>query len=220
MIVTIDGPAGAGKSSVARQLANVLGFQFLDTGAMYRCVVLAALDAGIDLTDQVAMADIASEMKFSTDGDQISLNGQDVTAAIRTQEVTTSIHYAADNPQIRNILVRLQQDFASDVDVVTEGRDQGTVAFPNAECKIFLTASPGERARRRQEQLRQQGEQVELEVILQSQQTRDEQDEARELGGLHAAVDAVHVVTDGMKQFEVVEHLERLVRIRNGDADG
>ena len=220
MIVTIDGPAGAGKSSVARQLANVLGFQFLDTGAMYRCVVLAALDAGIDLTDQVAMADIASEMKFSTDGDQISLNGQDVTAAIRTQEVTTSIHYAADNPQIRNILVRLQQDFASNVDVVTEGRDQGTVAFPNAECKIFLTASPVERARRRQEQLRQQGEQVELEVILQSQQTRDEQDEARELGGLHAAVDAVHVVTDGMKQFEVVEHLERLVRIRNGDADG
>ena len=220
MIVTIDGPAGAGKSSVARQLANVLGFQFLDTGAMYRCVVLAALDAGIDLTDQVAMADIASEMKFSTEGDQISLNGQDVTAAIRTQEVTTSIHYAADNPQIRNILVRLQQDFASDVDVVTEGRDQGTVAFPNAECKIFLTASPVERARRRQEQLRQQGEQVELEVILQSQQTRDEQDEARELGGLHAAVDAVHVVTDGMKQFEVVEHLERLVRIRNGDADG
>ena len=220
MIVTIDGPAGAGKSSVARQLANVLGFQFLDTGAMYRCVVLAALDAGIDLTDQVAMADIASEMKFSTDGDQILLNGQDVTAAIRTQEVTTSIHYAADNPQIRNILVRLQQDFASDVDVVTEGRDQGTVAFPNAECKIFLTASPVERARRRQEQLRQQGEQVELEVILQSQQTRDEQDEARELGGLHAAVDAVHVVTDGMKQFEVVEHLERLVRIRNGDADG
>ena len=220
MIVTIDGPAGAGKSSVARQLANVLGFQFLDTGAMYRCVVLAALDAGIDLTDQVAMADIASEMKFSTEGDQISLNGQDVTAAIRTQEVTTSIHYAADNPQIRNILVRLQQDFASNVDVVTEGRDQGTVAFPNAECKIFLTASPVERARRRQEQLRQQGEQVELEVILQSQQTRDEQDEARELGGLHAAVDAVHVVTDGMKQFEVVEHLERLVRIRNGNADG
>ena len=220
MIVTIDGPAGAGKSSVARQLANVLGFQFLDTGAMYRCVVLAALDAGIDLTDQVAMANIASEMKFSTDGDQISLNGQDVTAAIRTQEVTTAIHYAADNPQIRNILVSLQQDFASDVDVVTEGRDQGTVAFPNAECKIFLTASPGERARRRQEQLRQQGEQVELEAILQSQQTRDEQDEARELGGLHAAVDAVHVVTDGMKQFEVVEHLERLVRIRNGNADG
>ena len=220
MIVTIDGPAGAGKSSVARQLANVLGFQFLDTGAMYRCVVLAALDAGIDLTDQVAMANIASEMNFSTDGDQISLNGQDVTAAIRTQEVTTSIHYAADNPQIRNILVRLQQDFASDVDVVTEGRDQGTVAFPNAECKIFLTASPVERARRRQEQLRQQGEHVDLEAVLQSQQTRDEQDEARELGGLHAAVDAVHVVTDGMKQFEVVEHLERLVRIRNGDADG
>ena len=220
MIVTIDGPAGAGKSSVARQLANVLGFQFLDTGPMYRCVVLAALDAGIDLTDQVAMADIASEMKFSTEGDQISLNGQDVTAAIRTQEVTTSIHYAADNPQIRNILVRLQQDFASDVDVVTEGRDQGTVAFPNAECKIFLTASPVERARRRQEQLRQQGEHVDLEAVLQSQQTRDEQDEARELGGLHAAVDAVHVVTDGMKQFEVVEHLERLVRIRNGDADG
>lgn len=220
MIVTIDGPAGAGKSSVARQLANVLGFQFLDTGAMYRCVVLAALDAGIDLTDQVAMADIASEMKFSTEGDQISLNGQDVTAAIRTQEVTTSIHYAADNPQIRNILVRLQQDFASDVDVVTEGRDQGTVAFPNAECKIFLTASPVERARRRQEQLRQQGEHVDLEAVLQSQQTRDEQDEARELGGLHAAVDAVHVVTDGMKQFEVVEHLERLVRIRNGNADG
>ena len=220
MIVTIDGPAGAGKSSVARQLANVLGFQFLDTGAMYRCVVLAALDAGIDLTDQVAMANIASEMNFSTDGDQISLNGQDVTAAIRTPEVTNAIHYAADNPQIRNILVRLQQDFASDVDVVTEGRDQGTVAFPNAECKIFLTASPGERARRRQEQLRQQGEQVELETILESQQTRDEQDEARELGGVHAAVDAVHVVTDGMKQFEVVEHLERLVRIRNGNADG
>lgn len=220
MIVTIDGPAGAGKSTVARQLANALGFQFLDTGAMYRCVALAALEAEIDLTDQAKMADIASEMEFSINGDQICLNGQDVTSAIRTQEVTAAIRYAADNPQVRATLVALQQQLANDINVVTEGRDQGTVAFPDAQCKIFLTASPVERARRRQEQMRQQGEKVELEAILQSQQTRDEQDEAREVGGLHAAVDAVHVITDGMKQYEVVEHLERLVRIRCGDADG
>lgn len=214
MIVTIDGPAGAGKSTVARQLAQALGFQFLDTGAMYRCVALAAINANIDLSDDDSIASVAREMEFEIDGDRIRLNGNDVTSEIRSQQVTAAIHYAADNSSVRESLVQLQRQLANGVNVVTEGRDQGTIAFPNAECKIFLTASPSERARRRQEQLRQQGEEIDLDEILSSQQVRDEQDEAREVGGLKAAIDAVHVVTDGMKQFEVVEHLERLVRIR------
>lgn len=214
MIVTIDGPAGAGKSTVARMLAEKLGFDFLDTGAMYRCVVLQGSRQEVDWRDDDVLAQIATELDLEFDGALVLLAGEDVASAIRSPEVTALIHYAADNLRVREAMVTLQRKLASEDDVVTEGRDQGTVAFPEAECKIFLSASAEERARRRVEQMRQAGKDVTTEEILEQQNLRDQQDEAREVGGLKAAVDALHVITDGMRPFEVVEHLERLVRIR------
>ena len=214
MIVTIDGPAGAGKSTVARKLAAKLGFDFLDTGAMYRCVALSGSRQNVDWGDEAALGEIARSLPLEFDGARVLLGGEDVSAAIRTPEVTAIIHYAADNLMVREAMVDLQRKLAAEDNVVTEGRDQGTVAFPQAECKFFLSASAEERARRRVEQLRQNGKQASLEEVLEQQTVRDEQDEAREVGGLKAAEDALYVITDGMKPFEVVEHLERLVRIR------
>ena len=214
MIVTIDGPAGAGKSTVARMLAQKLDFDFLDTGAMYRCVVLQGRRQKVDWKDEDWLAQIANELVLEFDGTLVLLDGEDVGSEIRSPEVTALIHYAADNLKVREAMVALQRKLASEDDVVTEGRDQGTVAFPEAECKIFLSASAEERARRRVEQMRQAGQDVTTEEILEQQNLRDRQDEAREVGGLKAAADALHVITDGMRPFEVVEHLERLVRIR------
>ena len=214
MIVTIDGPAGAGKSTVARQLADKLGFDFLDTGAMYRCVALLGSRQQIDWADQPALAAIAAALPLEFDGARVLLEGEDVSAEIRTPEVTALIHYAADNTQVREAMVALQRKLAAEDDVVTEGRDQGTVAFPHAECKIFLSASAEERAKRRVEQMRHTGKEVSVEQVLEQQNLRDQQDKAREVGGLKAADDALVVITDGMRAFEVVEHLERLVRIR------
>ena len=214
MIVTIDGPAGAGKSTVARMLAQKLDFDFLDTGAMYRCVVLQGRRQKVDWKDEDGLAQIANELVLEFDGTLVLLAGEDVGSEIRSPEVPALIHYAADNLKVREAMVALQRKLASEDDVVTEGRDQGTVAFPEAECKIFLSASAEERARRRVEQMRQAGQDVTTEEILEQQNLRDRQDEAREVGGLKAAADALHVITDGMRPFEVVEHLERLVRIR------
>src|SRR5688572_31662511 len=158
MIVTIDGPAGAGKSSIARRLAERLGFQFLDTGAMYRAVALAALRAGLGHGDEDWIARLAREITIDMRHERTFLNGEDVSAAIRTSEVSAAVYLAADNVAVRQRLVELQRQIAAGRDIVTEGRDQGTVAFPNAECKIFLTASREERARRRYEELINRGE--------------------------------------------------------------
>ena len=153
MIVTIDGPAGAGKSSAARELARRLGFRFLDTGAMYRAVTFAARQRGVDLTDGEQLARLAGQIRVELAGDRVLLDGADVTAAIRKFDITTAIHHAADNAAVRGQLVKWQREAAGGGDVVTEGRDQGTVVFPNAECKIFLTADEQERARRRHRDL-------------------------------------------------------------------
>ena len=166
MIITIDGPAGAGKSSVARALARRLGFRFLDTGAMYRAVALAGMRRGLDWDLPDDLARLARKLDLRVAGERILLDGEDVTEAVRTSAVTAVTRYAADNPQVREHLVKLQRALAADDNVVTEGRDQGTVAFPDAECKIFLTASPQERARRRLGDLQSQGEPVTLEQVL------------------------------------------------------
>jgi cytidylate kinase len=217
MIVTIDGPAGAGKSTVARMVAEQLGYMFLDTGAMYRCVALLAHENGVVWENEDAIGELGRTLEYYTDQDKVFIAGEDVTQAIRSPEVTAAVHRAADNVQVRAALVKLQRQLASDNNVVTEGRDQGTLAFPDAQCKIYLSASPTERAQRRVDQLNASGNSVTLAEILEQQTERDEQDEARELGGLQAADDALFVITDGMNIAEVVEHIERLVRIREND---
>jgi len=214
MIVTIDGPAGAGKSTVARLVAEQLGYMFLDTGAMYRCVALLAQENKIAWENEDAIGELGRALEYSADQDKVFIAGKNVTEAIRSPEVTAAVHHAADNVQVRESLVRLQRRLASDNDIVTEGRDQGTLAFPDAECKIYLSASPVERAQRRVDQLNANGGSVTLSEILEQQTVRDEQDEARALGGLQAADDALFVITDGMDIMEVVEHIERLVRVR------
>src|SRR5947199_147819 len=141
MIVAIDGPAGAGKSSIARLLAERLGFAFLDTGAMYRAVALAALRRKLGADDVESIGQMASELRIEFDGVRTLLDGEDVSTEIRTSEVTAAVYLAADNVAVRERLVDLQREIADGRDLVTEGRDQGTIAFPHADCKIFLTAS-------------------------------------------------------------------------------
>jgi cytidylate kinase len=217
MIVTIDGPAGAGKSTVARMVAEQLGYLFLDTGAMYRCVALLAHENETAWENEDAIGELGRTLEYSTYHDKVFIAEEDVTQAIRSAEVTAAVYRAADNVQVREALVKLQRQLASDNNVVTEGRDQGTLAFPDAQCKIYLSASPAERAQRRVDQLNANGGSVTLAEILEQQTVRDEQDAARELGGLQAADDALFVITDGMNIMEVVEHIERLVRMREND---
>lgn len=212
MIITIDGPAGAGKSSVARTLARRLGFRFLDTGAMYRAVALAGKRHGLDWDLPDDLARLARRIQLKVIGDRILLDGEDVTEAVRTSDVTAVTRYAADNPQVRDRLVTLQRTLAGSDNVVTEGRDQGTVAFPDAECKIFLTASPEERARRRLCDLQARGEPVSLEQVLAAQERRDLQDVIRLVGPLVPAADAIKVCTDGMTLEQVVDRLEEIAR--------
>ena len=212
MIVTVDGPAGAGKSSVAKALAERLGFRFLDTGAMYRAVAYAAVSRGVDLNSPADLASLASQLKIDLDGPRVLLDGQDVTDAIRRPEITAQVRYVADNVEVRGRLVQLQREWAGRQDTVTEGRDQGTVAFPDADCKIFLTATPEERARRRFAELAARGQPVAFENLLEQQNRRDREDEIRAVGRLVRAPDAVEMVTDGMSLAAVVDRLEAIVR--------
>ena len=211
MVITIDGPAGAGKSSVARELARQLGFQFLDTGAMYRAVAYLALQQGIGWDERFALGQLAAGLQLEFREEIVLVGGKDISQAIREPEVTDNIHHVADNLEVREALVCLQRHLASSGDVVTEGRDQGTVAFPEADCKVFLTASPLERARRRQVQLQEQGINVEWEDVLAQLQSRDERDARRPGGRLQAAADATTVNTDDLDETEVVKQLVRLV---------
>jgi CMP/dCMP kinase len=211
MIVTIDGPAGAGKSTVAKALAKRLGFHFLDTGAMYRCVVLGAQQKGIDLASADSLMKFAREMEVDLRDEKVFLFGKDVSSAIRTSQITGLIHHAANHPGIRERMVALQRHIASQGDYVTEGRDQGTVAFPNAKFKFFLTASPEARAERRWHELVRRGERTTLEEVLAQQTERDKRDEEREHGPLVAAEDAIRVPSDDLSSDQVVDLMEARV---------
>ena len=181
---------------------------------MYRAVALAGLRRGIDWNVPDQLAEMAAKLDVNVHDGMICLDGEDVTAAVRSPEVTAATRYGAGNSAVRARLVLLQRAIAEGKNVVTEGRDQGTVVFPAAECKIFLTASAEERARRRLLDLQQQGETATLEQILAEQRRRDDEDAAREVGPLRRADDAVEVLTDGLTQEQVVDRLEQLVRAR------
>jgi cytidylate kinase len=220
MIITIDGPAGAGKSSAAKALARRLGFEFLDTGAMYRAVTLAGLRAGIDLKDQEALARLLDGLRLELAPPRVVLNGEDVTGPIRTAEVTAASGAVADSPVVRRRLAAMQQRLAAGRDMVCEGRDQGTVVFPDAACKFFLQADPVERARRRRRDMAARGEEVPLEEVLRAQEARDRRDAARDLAPMVPAADAVILDSTSLTLEQTVERMEAEVRRRMGGQQG
>jgi len=206
-VVTIDGPAGAGKSSVARRLAGKLGWRFLDTGALYRLVTLAALRAGADLASDHDLGALVTGLDVSWHASQVALGGEDVTAAIRSVEVTRASRFVADSPSVRRRLVQWQRDFAAGADTVTEGRDQGTIVFPHAFRKFFLTASAEERARRRFADFQASGQSLDFESVLEDLRARDARDVARPIAPMRPAANAVLIDTTGMSIDQVVEQL-------------
>jgi CMP/dCMP kinase len=214
MIVTIDGPAGAGKSSAARLLASRVGFDFLDTGAMYRAVTLAALRGQIDRTDQLALARLLETIHLDMPPGRVLLNHEDITHLIRTPEITAASGAIASSPCVRQKLVSWQRDIAKGGNFVCEGRDQGTIVFPDALCKFFLVADPEERARRRHRELIARDESVSLAEVLQAQSERDARDAARDIAPMVPAHDAMLLDTTLLALDEVVDRMEQEVRKR------
>ncbi|NQV31450.1 MAG: (d)CMP kinase [Phycisphaeraceae bacterium] len=205
-MITIDGPAASGKSTVAKRIAKALRCSFLDTGAMYRAVTWACMAAHIDLQNSDAVMEVMDSHRFEFDQTHVSINGQDVSQAIRDPKVTDHVKFIAGAPAIRSRLVTLQREFARTHAVfVTEGRDQGTVVFPHAQVKIFLFADPGERAKRRLAELETKGVAQDLAQLTQAVIARDRSDEQRETGPLKAAHDAIKVDTTGLTLDEVVQ---------------
>jgi cytidylate kinase len=215
LIVTIDGPAASGKSTVARLLAERLGASFLDTGAMYRAVTLAAMQACINMTNQRKLLDILNKKKFqftlTCSGLRTYIDGVDVSEQIRTPEITANAHYIASSAKMRERMVEMQRQFAGGCDkIVTEGRDQGTVAFPNANIKFYLTAAPAERARRR---AKDEGRttQNEIKQIQRDLEERDASDQNRTIGPLTPPADAIVIDTTDLSVEEAVEKLWKIV---------
>jgi len=212
MIVTIDGPAGAGKSTAAMALAQRLGFEFLDTGAMYRAVTLAGLRAGLDFTDEDALGTLVAGLDLKMPPGRVLMNGADVIGLIRTKEITAASGAVASSPAVRRRLVELQRQLAAGKNVVCEGRDQGTLVFPDALCKFFLTADAAERARRRQLEMAARGEELPLPEVLSAQEVRDARDASREIAPMVPAADAVLLDTTHLTLDQVVERMEQEIR--------
>jgi cytidylate kinase len=223
LIVTIDGPAGTGKSSVSKGLARGLGARFLDTGAMYRIVTLAVLRAGVDPSDPDAVGETASAVQLSVgydpDASGFYLAGEDVSAEIRGDDVTRSVSAVSAVPSVRTRLVEIQrrmaEEHAKDGSIVVEGRDIGTVVFPDAPVKIFLTASAETRAERRNAQNVRVGLADDYQAVLADVQRRDHLDSTRAVSPLRAAPDAIVVDTSDMTEPEVIAHLLELVTQRS-----
>lgn len=211
MIIAIDGPAGAGKSTISKLVAKELQFQYVDTGAMYRAITLHFLDQGISPEDA---AEQAANLRASIqmNGHQIVFNGRDVSREIRSLEVNQAVSAYAAVPAIRIFLVKLQRQIGKDQDIVVDGRDIGTYVFPEAEVKIFLTASVDVRAKRRFDEMRAKGEAVEWTDIVENIRERDRIDSEREMAPLKKADDAVEMDTSDLTIQEVVDRILDLIQ--------
>lgn len=213
MIVTIDGPAGSGKSTAARGLAARLGFEFLDTGAMYRAVALALNRLGVAY-EAPEVEFLLASIHVDMEPGKVILDGEEVTSLIRTPELSSGASKVAAVPCVRHYLVKQQRQIAQGRQMVCEGRDQGTVVFPHAECKFFLVASPLARARRRMQDLVSRGHETTLDVVLREQEERDSRDSSRSVGALKPADDAIHLDTSDLSIDEVLNWMEQRVRER------
>ena len=208
MVIAIDGPAGAGKSTVARGVAEALGFTYLDSGAMYRSVALAAEERGVDLDDDAVMGELARGLTIEL-GDGVLLDGRDVSAAIRAPRVSAAASRVSVHPRVREAMVKRQRELIDGGDYVAEGRDIGTVVSPDSPLKVFLTASEEERARRRAADTSEPAG-----AVLEQLRARDDRDRGREHGALRPAEDSVELDTTGLSAEEVVAKVVALARER------
>jgi len=224
LTIAIDGPAGAGKSSTARGVAERLGYIYVDTGAMYRAVAYLAMQAGLSIQqDAEAIGELAGKMQveFHSVGSQqhIFANGEDLEDKVRRPEVGAMSSAVSAIPPVRKNLLQTQRDLARDAGVVMEGRDIGTVVLPDADLKIFLTASAEERARRRFEQTKDKHPDLTFEQVLANQLERDQRDRSREVAPLKKAEDAVEVVSVGLSLEQVIERIVAVARAKEAEAD-
>jgi len=211
LIITIDGPAGAGKSTVAKELANRLGFTYLDTGAMYRACGLFMLEHGVRLDDEKGVSALLDQIDIGIENGRVLLNGQDVSEKIRSPQIDQAASQISRIPSVRQKLTALQRKIAQGKDLVAEGRDMGTVVFPKADLKIFLTATPEERAERRKKQLDKEGNIISFDIILQQIKKRDKADSEREIAPLKPADDAVMIDSTRLSAERVVQEIVKLV---------
>lgn len=220
-VIAIDGPAGAGKSTVARQVATALGFVYIDTGAMYRAVACRAIELGLTVNDQAKLAELAARIDIRLEQDagalRIWADGSDVTEMIRSAAVTAVVASISQAPEVRRAMVRLQREMAETGRAVLDGRDIGTVVVPDACVKIFLTASSEERARRRYAELKEKGYNPDLSALKKEMEERDRMDCERDLSPLVQASDAVLVDTTGLSIEDVVSKIATMYRTRCDD---
>ena len=215
MKIAIDGPSGSGKSTVAKALAKRTGFSYLDTGAMYRGITYYLLKNNISLTDQERIEPLLQNVSFSFKEGLLYLNGENVEKEIRKNEVSRYVSTVAALPYVREALVDMQRKVGNEEEnVILDGRDIGTVVYPDAEVKIFLVATLEERTRRRQLELKERGEEVEFEKLKEEMALRDKKDSTRKVGPLKKAKDAIEIVTDSLSVEEIVDKITRIIENR------